>query len=553
MISELAESTQKLIKELYDIDISVTFARPDAQFGDFATNVALQLAGQLGMPPREIADSIANKMNDATGVKKVSVAGAGFINITISDSLLFASINSEPVQNQGSLLLEYSCPNAFKDLHVGHLYQTILGDALGRVYARLGWDVYRVTYGGDVGRHVAMSMWAILKEFGSETPEKLENVAQDQRSQWLATKYVEGTKAFETNEETKAEILSLNKKIYALHQAGDHDSNFAKIYWIARSWSYDSFSKFYDDIEVMPFDRSIGESETFDPGLAIVTANTGPVFEESDGAVILSKERSGLHTRVFVNTEGLPTYEAKDLGVITLEASEVSYDKRIIMTGNEQREYMRVVFAALKLIDPDLGAKQNSLTHGLVKFADGQKMSSRLGNVTRASDVVDVATSAVDADSPELKKDIALGAIKYTFLKNSIGADIAFDLEKSVSLEGNSGPYLQYALVRARAILRASGDVSSTEAPITLDEHERNLASWLSRYPEALEACVTNNSLHDLCSYLYESSQVFNRFYENCRVVDDPRSNIRLPIVRAYEKVLADGLTTLGIPTPEQM
>jgi arginyl-tRNA synthetase len=289
------------------------------------------------------------------------------------------------------------------------------------------------------------------------------------------------------------------------------------------------------------------------PGLELVQGHLGDVFKESDGAIILPEEVSGLHTRVFVNSQGLPMYEAKDLGVIQLEARDFEYEKRIIMTGNDQSEYMKVVFAALNLIDPELGSKQTNAVNGTVRFGDGKKMSSRLGNVARAVDVVKVASDAVQAEDTTTKQQIALGALKYSLLKNRIGGDIAFDLDQSVSLEGNSGPYLQYAAVRAGSILAKGANISQVTEISKLDEYERALAWQLAQYSQAIEQSLADSSPHHLCSYLYGLSQSFNRFHENSRVIGDDREGLRMTLVNRYRDVLVEGLDLLGIEVPAKM
>ena len=287
--------------------------------------------------------------------------------------------------------------------------------------------------------------------------------------------------------------------------------------------------------------------------MELVEGHIGGVFKESEGAVILPEEVSGLHTRVFITSEGLPTYETKDLGVIALEAEDFSYDKRIIMTGNDQSEYMKVVFKALALINPELGAKQSHAINGTVRFGDGKKMSSRLGNVSRAIDVLNVAGEAVTARTETMRKQIALGALKYSLLKNRLGGDIAFDLEQSVSLEGNSGPYLQYAAVRAASILAKATARQEMVGVAGLDEYERALAWQLSQYGEAIAQALTDSSPHHVCNYLYTLSQSFNRFYEHSRVVGDAREALRTQLVRRYHDVLVEGLDLLGIKVPEKM
>ena len=544
----------EIVQAVYSIQVDVALSRPDPQFGDYATNVALQLAKPLGKSPREIAEGIAEKLRENPALAEVTVAGPGFINMRLADAEVLARLEKTAVQAPiQRLLLEYSCPNPFKEIHTGHMYQTFLGDSLGRLYEKASATVYRANFGGDVGLHVGKAMWGILREIGGEQPEKLDQIAPDGRSLWLSKAYVAGSRAYEEDDAAKLDIEALNKKIYHLHAASDHDSPLARIYWTCRGWSYDYFKTFYHMIGARPFDAFYPESTTSVPGLELVEGHTGDVFQESNGAIVLSEEASGLHTRVFVTSQGLPTYETKDLGVIQLEAQDFTYDRRIIMTGNDQSEYMKVVFAALKLIDPELGAKQTHVINGTVRFGSGQKMSSRLGNVARAIEVVEAAREAVAAGDDKTRWQIALGAVKYSMLKNRIGGDIAFDLEQSVSLEGNSGPYLQYAAVRAANILAKSESGEAAAAPDRLDEHERALAWQLAGYGDALHEALADDSPHHICNYLYALSQIFNRFYENSRVIGDERAPIRLRLVRIYHETLVEGLGLLGIEVPEKM
>lgn len=554
IIALMEKKIEAVIARLYDLNIPVVITRPDPQFGDYATNAALQLAKPLGKNPRAIADEIAAGLKATGEFKEVTVAGPGFINLRVADAAIFkAAMQTELDASVKRILLEYSCPNPFKEVHTGHMYQTFLGDALGRMYERAGAMVYRANFGGDVGLHVGKAMWGILKEIGGEYPEKLEAVEELARPLYLGRAYVAGSSAYENDEEAKLEITALNKKVYQIHAENDHESAFARIYWTCRQWSYDYFTGLYGRIGAEPFNKFYPESMTSTPGLELVEGNTGNVFRESEGAVILPEEVSGLHTRVFITSQGLPTYETKDLGVISLEAADFDYDKRIIMTGNDQSEYMKVVFKALELINPELGAKQTHVINGTVRFGDGKKMSSRLGNVSRAIDVLEAANDAVTAENDTMRSQIALGALKYSLLKNRIGGDIAFDLEQSVSLEGNSGPYLQYAAVRAASILAKVTEAKTVEGATELDEYERALAWQLAQYGSAVQQALADSSPHHVCSYLYALTQIFSRFYENSRVIGDEREGVRVQLVARYREVLVEGLDLLGIEVPERM
>ncbi|MDB5184847.1 MAG: argS [Candidatus Saccharibacteria bacterium] len=559
MRQQLEQTISTTVQNVFGQEVAIELTRPDAEFGDYATNIAMQLAGRLGRPPREVAEQLAEQLRTdlAETVSQVTMAGPGFINLTLHDAEALALLETDLTSlNAGRrVLLEYSCPNAFKELHTGHLYQTIAGDAIGRLLEATGATVYRATFGGDVGLHVGKALYGIeLALGGFQHLDKLATIKLSERSQFIAGAYVVGSKAYEEDEAAKAAIIERNKQVYALHASGDHDSDLAKVYWQCRSWSYDYFTAFYEVIEVKPFDRSYGESETMAPGIALVREHTPGVFEESEGAIVFKGEAVGLFTNVFITSQGLPAYGAKDLGVIKLEVDDFPYDQRVLMTGNDQTAYMKVIFAALKGINPDLAAKQVHHPNGTVKFGSGQKMSSRLGNVTRAVEVLRVVGEAVEASDTATRQAISLGAIKYSFLKQRLGGDIAFDLNESVRLEGNSGPYLQYAHARARSILRKAGDAAQQGLQgASLETGERTLVRALGEYGDAVALAASELLPHHLCTYLYELSQVFNRFYENNRVVGDERQALRLALVARYAETLKNGLGLLGITAPDQM
>ncbi len=568
MKDDIEQRIAAACQELFGSDVDVELTRPEEQFGDYATNVALQLSKQVGKNPREIGETLAVKLRETFGEKisEVTVAGPGFINIRLSDQQLFdaaqsATMLAQSLQGQ-SIVFEYSDPNPFKVLHAGHLYQTMVGDAIANFLEAAGAEVHRVNFGGDVGLHVGKTMWAILHTLtdGSmdeaKAYENLLVVAKkslDERSTWLSEQYIKGTNAYETDERGKAAIVVLNKRVYQVHTAEDHESNFAKIYWTTRQWSYDYFNAFYKQIG-SGFEKYYPESITAPIGLRTVKEQLKKgVYAESDGAVVFKGEPYGLHTRVFINSEGLPTYEAKDVGLTMAKWQDYHFDRTIIITGNDIIEYMKVVLKSIEQFEPELVKRTAHLTHGQVKLAGGMKMSSRKGNILRAQDVLDAAAEAGRRLSVGDNNDIVLGAVKYAFTKQTMGPDVIYSPEESISIHGNSGPYLQYAFVRASSILQKLGDFEPVKAVDKLDPAERSLARKLSLYPETFAAAVSDYSPHHIANYLYELAQVFNRFYEQNRVAGDPRQALRLSLVRQYAETLQNGLTLLGIAAPEQM
>ena len=555
---KLVTRLEIIVKELFDQDEQVVLTRPDAQFGDYATNVALQLARSLARSPRDVADEIVRELKTELPdvVADATVAGPGFINIILQDQVLLddlKSVTSTPQSLKGkTVVAEYSDPNPFKILHAGHLYTSVVGDAIANLLESAGADVHRVNFGGDVGLHVGKTLFSIVKQLGGENPEGLADIAEKERSSWLAKRYIEGTNAYEDDEQAKAEIVALNKRVYQIHNADDHDSPLAQIYWTTRKWSYDYFDAFYDRIGTK-FEKYYPESGVAQLGLKTVKAHMQKgVFEESDGAVVFKGEPYGLHTRVFINSEGLPTYEAKDVGLIMTKKKDYNFDRSVVITGNEQLQYMAVVLKAVEQFAPELTQATTHLTHGLVKLKGGVKMSSRKGNILRAVDVLDVATTANVKATGKDDDRVVLGAVKYAFLKVRTGGDIIYDPEEAVALEGNSGPYLQYAYARAKGII--SKAEQSEQATITsLTAGERVLVSKILEYSDVVQKAVRELSPHVICTYLYELAQQFNRFYEDNRVIGDDRQDERLQLVSTYAEVLYAGLNLLGIDSPEKM
>lgn len=569
MKDELETFIESVVKDAYTLDAEAELTRPDEQFGDFATNIALQLAQKVQQTPRQIAEKLVRLMDDKKPevVRSVAVAGPGFINFTLSDMALVRTLYAKPAQPLAGKIIvaEYSDPSSFKVLHAGHLYTSVVGDAIANLLEGAGATVHRVNFGGDVGLHVAKTMWAILRELGGEQPAGLADVPVAERADWMSARYVDGNSAYEDDEQAKQSIVEYNKRIYALHDQNDHDSPFAQIYWTCRQWSYDYFDQFYARIG-SHFEKYYPESETMPIGLKVVCEEWKKgVYEESGGAIVFRGEKYGLHTRVFINSQGLPTYEAKDVGLSIKKWDDYHFDKSIILTDNAQAEYMSVVIKSIEQFAPKLAHATTHLTHGRVKLTGGTKMSSRKGNIVRAVDVLDLAYAANKSVNGRNDEQAVLGAVKYAFLKSRLGGDVIYDPNESVSLEGNSGPYLQYAHARARSIFRKAGSHAVTldsvsamtselkEKSTEFDDAERSLVRKIAQYPDVVALALNEYMPHHVANYLYELAQTFNRFYEHNKVNDHPRQIVRRTLVRRYADTLAAGLTLLSIQAPDTM
>lgn len=557
-MEEIRESLKQICSELFGVSIEpeVTVAPDgmlvDGKQADFSSNVAMRLTRELHRAPVEIATEIAEKM---TGIV-ANVAKPGFLNFILPDEYFldkmkdlrgdFGKNISCDEYSGKTVICEFSDPNPFKVLHVGHLYTSIVGDAIAKLVEFAGGKVVRANFGGDVGLHVAKTLWAVMR-----------NDVDTDNIEMIAKCYVEGTRAYEDDADAHKEIVQLNKEIYRIAAENLHDSKVAELYWRGRETSYQYFNDFYARVGVK-FDKYYPESQTAGRGLATILEHIEDgVYEKSDGAVVFHGENYDLHTRVFVNAEGLPTYEAKDVGLLFTKWDDYHFDKSIVITGNDIIEYMKVVLKSVEQYAPELVERTLHLTHGNVRLPGNEKMSSRKGNFIKAVDVLDAVEEslrekvATDGMDDEFAK-IALGATKYAFLKYKIGGNIEFDVNESVSMTGNAGPYLQYSAVRANKILNTINTQGEPEK-WQLNEHERSLLRKIFEYQQVIVGAVKDLAPHKVANYLYELAQEFSRFYEHVKVSGSEYELGRGKIVTLYRDVMVHGLKILGIDVPEKM
>lgn len=534
-MQEFQNQLKQTIKNLYNLDFEPEISPvPENIDADYSTNAPLKLAKELHKAPMQIAREI--------GLGTISAPG--FINFTLSDDYLKSALENYTLGSDAfsgkTVICEFSDPNPFKVLHVGHLYTSIVGDSISRLFEYAGANVVRANFGGDVGLHVAKTMYALQKKDTSNLT--IEDIGKC---------YVEGTAAYEDDESAKADITALNKEIYIINAEDIHGTDLADLYWKGRELSYNYFKAFYASIGVK-FDKYYPESTVATLGLAKVKEQLEKgVYEMSDGAVIFNGDKFGLHTRVFINKEGVPTYEAKDVGLIFTKYNDFHFDKSVVITGSEQLEYMKVVLKSVEQYAPELVEKTSHLTHGLVKLPGNEKMSSRKGNFLKAVDVLNMVRAELKSEYNSEDEKVALAAIKYAFLKYRMGGNIIFDPKESVKMTGNSGPYLLYSAVRAKKIL--SNCNSDEEIDYIYNIYEKNLIKKALEYKGVLADAVAEMAPHKVANYLYELAQEFSRFYENCPVAGSAEEATRVKLVKTYLDTITHGLNILGIEIPEEM
>lgn len=527
----------------------VTFAvewPTDALHGDYAVNAALAASKKLGVSPRELAEELKEALESELrgDVSSVSVAGPGFVNVTLSRSYLSRTMRDihedwgkGDTRSGNRVVIEYSNPNPFKEMHIGHLMSTVVGESFSRLIENQGAVVIRDSYGGDVGPHIAKALWA-LKRKGNTEPLTAKEVGDA---------YAQGSRAYEESREAKEEIDRLNQEIYK-----GTDTELMTMWQRGREACLEAFRDIYKVLGTH-FDYYFFESETAPIGMEIVgDALQKGMFEESEGAVIYRGEKKGLHTLVFVTSRGTPTYETKDIGLAFLKEERIDgIDYSYIVTAAEQIGHFQVFLAALEDIAPLLARKTKHLPHGFLKLASG-KMSSRDGSIiSTASLITDVIEKAKEKnEDPIIAEQVAVGALKYMILRQAPGSDIIFDFEKSLSLEGDSGPYLQYAYVRATSILaQATTAPSADEAP----EEPYLLERLIARFPKVAERAEHERAPHYIATYLTQLAGEWNSFYAQNRIIGGEYEAYKLALVSAFAKTMERGLWLLGIPTPEKM
>ncbi|MEI6533186.1 MAG: arginine--tRNA ligase [Candidatus Roizmanbacteria bacterium] len=594
---EIKNLLQHTLKELHIIvsDISVEPVSEN-KFGDYTSNIALKLSKDLKKKPLEIAQDIVCSIQKNKHIEKVEVAPPGFINFYLSKQFIISELQTIPntvllnINEKKRVIVEYTDPNPFKELHIGHLFSNTVGESISRIMEASGATVRRVNYQGDVGLHVAKSVWGLDKKLNEDqlTIADIEQRNINDRVQYLGQAYAKGSVSYVEDITAQQEIKNLNAIIYSISQeeltskthwipqinyeqqiTNSHldKKHIKELYLNGKKWSLEYFEVIYHHLGTY-FDDYYFESIVGEYGVQIVKEFlTKGVFEESQGAVIYNGEKRGLHTRVFINSLGLPTYEAKELGLSSVKYSDWNYDKSIIVTGTEIKEYFKVLMSTMKETNPSIAEKTIPLTHGMIKLPEG-KMSSRNGNVVTIEWLINEAKNKLltvissNDNVPLEDKDgvadtLAICAIKYSLLRTNIGQDVVFTFDESLSFDGNSGPYLQYTYVRAQSILRKESTIQTINNAnhILLEPEESILIRKILLFPLVLTNASTKLQPHLVCNYLFEIAQLYNNFYHKFSVLksEGDIKTIRLRITHGVSNILKQGLELLGAKVVEKM
>lgn len=567
---------EALVRALGEAGVSVQASEvglehpADFKNGDYSSNAALTYAKRIKLPPLALAEKILASLGEIPGAARIEIAGPGFINFHLAASMLNETIKQaiakpdawgkNDSQKGKHVMVEYTDPNPFKEFHIGHLMSNAIGESISRLIENQGAKVKRANYQGDVGLHVAKAVAAYSfqpyeEEFGNL--DRFGGSLKD-KARLLGQMYAYGDLNYNSEPGGIKDLVDqINKEIYS----GNMNAMVSYVYERGCQWSLDYFEEIYKKLGT-EFDKNcyFFESNTGSFGKKVVEEYP-KVFEKSDGAVVYKGDESkGLHTRVFINSEGLPTYEAKELGLAKMKYDTYPYDTSIVITGNEVNEYFRVLLDAMSKVYPELASKTIHVSHGMMRFAEG-KMSSRTGNVISGEsllneliEVAKVRAAESRADNPaKLAQQVAVAAVKYQILKQGSEKDIIFDRERALSLEGDSGPYLQYAHARAAQVVAKAREQKITPA-MDVNTEPAELTRFLHRFPEIVEYSARELEPHLLTTYLTELAGMFNSWYSRVHILDgSENSPHKVALAQAVQITLKNGLCLLGIPAPEKM
>jgi len=561
----MEQKIAQTIKELFDTEVTIQLTRPEPEFGDYATNVALQLAGRLGKNPREIAEAVAEKLRASGEYSDVTVAGPGFINLRVSAAAMLRGLNDGWSAGYGGnedgkgriAVVEYPSPNMAKPYSVGHLRPGNQGWAAKQLLEATGWKVITDNHLGDYGAPLGIWITGFLKLSSEEA------LAKDGVYE-LGRVYIAMKKALkEEKEQGGSELADETQQWLLKFEAGDADalSYSARFNQISLSHIHEVMGRLKISTE-----HELGEAFFAPRGKAAVQRllESNVAVQNDDGSIIVPLDDYGFDVPLLVQkSNGAALYATSDLATILYREAEWHPDKVIYAVGAEQQFYFSQLFAMAKKLG--ITTELVHLWFGAIdqRNEDGtrEKMSSRKG-VVLMEKLLDMAEEKAreivagrDVSEDDIRK-IALGAIKFSDFTSDRRTNILFDWNNIFALSGFSGPYIQYAAVRVNKILAENGDGESFVDGYDY-EAEKAIIAKIAAYPDVVRLAARDIEPHRIANYLYELARDMNRYYEVTPVATGdvtPQQQIaRLGVIKKVSQVFSNGLSLLGIEVPTQM
>ncbi len=584
MKAYISELVTQSIQELFGEDGSQALATsffdvsyPKAEFGDYATNIAMVLYKKLkdapAGGPAGLAEQLSSKIKELDHketFEKVENAG-GFINFYITSAAkasligqMANQISIAPDENgPKKVVFEYSSPNTNKPLHIGHTRNDTYGVACVNLLKAIGYNVVTCEIINDRGIHIMKSVLMYMKHGKGKTPES-ENIKPDH---FVGKFYVMFAEAASESEVKEKELLEEAQELLRKWEAGDEEVR--KVWKQMNAWWYEGVKQTYER-EGSHFDEAQYESEVYDKGRDLVLAGVekGVFTKEEDGGISVDLTEAKLDKKYLLRKDGTTIYITQDMYLWDLRNQKHHPDLALVTTAAEQAYHFAVLAKLFELLEYSWARNFKHLPYEHV-YLGKDKMSSRGGNTIAADDLLATIKDRVretmkgldkikgTADDETLVEQVAFGAIKYGYLKYEPNTRIYFDPEQTIALEGNTGPYIQYAHARIRSIINKA-EQFELQAPENLSEPaELELMRWLQYYQEkiVLDAALEYKP-NSLCNYLFELASKFGTFYNAVPVLATEDSNLRnqrLTLLTAVANTIEHGLNLLGIEAPKEM
>lgn len=566
MLHKLKLELTKILKKetsLSDEQIFATFE--PSPFADLTTKISFLVAKTKNQNPVEVAKNLATKINHKY-LEKAEAKGP-YINLFLNNKLYIGSIKKmlkekekygRSKKTNKNYMVEYFHANTHKGVHVGHIRNISLGESLCKILEFAGNKVIRVNFQGDIGPHVAKCLWGFINLHHQKEP-------KTHKGTWLGKVYAEASMQIKDHPELEEQVQDINLKLYS------KDKEMTKIWERTRQWCLDDFEEFYKEFGVK-FDELYFESqsETIGKKMVYELLEKG-VVKKDNGAIIIDLKDDGLGVFVLLTKEGYPLYSTKDLGLAKLKFDKYKIDKSIHVVGREQELHFKQLFKLFEKMGFEKAAKTSyHLIYGLVMLPEG-KMSSREGTMILYQDLneklletsnEEVKKRHKDWEEKEMKKvanTIAMGALKFSMIRREPNKELVFDWNEALKLEGDTGPYIQYAVVRALGILRKAKEMKEKpklSVGHSFNSQEKDLVNKLNQSQDIIQKSSRDLAPHLVANYLLEVANLFNKFYDASSVLNADSTNVlrtRLALVQATNYVLKTGLSLLGISCPERM
>lgn len=620
----LLKDFRPVLKTLGIPEEKLVFEHPAlADHGDFSTNIAMVVKEQLGGSPVDVANRIVNEFR-LRGlpeyISKIEIATPGFINIFLSPETLIAQTNEviklkeffgrNTLLKNKKILLEHTSPNPQTTIMLGHLRNNFLGMSVANLLMASGAKVDRDCIVNDRGVHICRSIFGYLvfarvngglgkkklMTFRDVTDEEIKEKVEkadwrklidswsQKKNSWFSPEdlgrkpdhanliwYVLGSRAYEKEESAKKQVAEILQAWEA------EDKKVWELWKKILGWSEKGYAETYKRIGSI-HDWVWYESDLYKGGKEIVEKGLKKrIFMESEGAIVTNLGKYGLSDGVVIKSDGTSTYYVFDLNLTMQKMKKFQANLYIWDIGMEQTLYFKQLFALCEQLGIGRTNRFYHLNYALINFKGSGKMSTRQGNVVMADEILDLlkkrALEIIKSSNQELRgklsikqldslaEEVAVSAVKYSLLKYARETTIFFDIEESLSLEGDSGPYLQYTQARCRSVL---GKVENLEESLRaasilgigqVNNEELALLRSFYRYPEVVASAATNYLPNLICTYLFELAQKYNNFYNKHRIVGGAKDveGFRMLLTAATAQILRNGLGLLGITTPERM